>query len=97
MANSQGAHADDDEVKKNIAIFVNKQTFEHRHENKSCSACLERVDERVRECESVRLRKRECEIERVTFEHRHENKSCSACQECQVLQVPSFCLTFRHF
>ena len=38
----------------------------------------------------------------ATFEHRHENKSCSACQrqECQVLQVcqvPSFCLTFRHF
>ena len=23
-------------------------TFEHRHENKSCSACLERVNERVK-------------------------------------------------
>ena len=50
-------------------------TFQHRHENKSCSACQEWVkewDERVRwECESVR----------VTFEHRDENKSCSACQE----------------
>ena len=78
VTGSGAAAADDDEVKKNIAIFVNKQTFEHRHENKSCSACLERVDERVRECESVRLRKRECEIERVTFKHRHENKSYSA-------------------
>ena len=46
-------------------------TFEPRHENKSCSACRERVNERVRECESVR----------VSFEHRDENKSCSACQE----------------
>ena len=45
-------------------------TFEPRHENKSCSACRERVNERVRECESVRVR--ECESERVTFEHRHE-------------------------
>ena len=43
------------------------------------------------------VRVRECVSERVTFEHRHENKSCSACQECQVLQVPSFCLTLRHF
>ena len=44
-------------------------TFEHRHENKSCSACreLELVNE------SVRVR--------VTFEHKHENKSCSACLE----------------
>ena len=29
-------------------------TFEPRHENKSCSACRERVNERVRECERVR-------------------------------------------
>ena len=46
-------------------------TIEHSHENKSCSACRERLNEKVREQES----------ERVTFEHRHENKSCSACQE----------------
>ena len=31
-------------------------TFEHRHENKSCSACRERVNERMRECESVKVR-----------------------------------------
>ena len=54
-------------------------TFEPRHENKSCSACRERVNDRMRECDSVRVR--ECESERVPFEHRHENKSCSACQE----------------
>ena len=35
-------------------------TFEHRHENKSCSACRERVNGRLKECES----------ERVTFEHK---------------------------
>ena len=62
-------------------------TFEPRHENKSCSACRERVNERMRACESVRVsvrmsvRVREFESERVTFEHRHENKSCSACRE----------------
>ena len=58
------------------------------------------MNERLKECESdERVRVRERESERVTFEHRHENKSCSACPECvneivQVLQVPSFCLTF---
>ena len=46
-------------------------SFQPRDENKTCSACRERVNERVRECES----------ERVTFEPRHENKSCSACRE----------------
>ena len=42
-------------------------TFEHRHENKSCSACRERVNERMRACESARVsvRVRECESERV--------------------------------
>ena len=46
----------------------------------------------------------------VTFELTHENKSCSACAKDQNkyvtdtvtdtnkdTQVPSFCLTFRHF
>ena len=36
------ANADDDDVKKprNIATFgILTVTFEHRHENKSCSAC----------------------------------------------------------
>ena len=59
-------------------------TFEHRHENKTGSACRERVNERMRECPSVRLR--ECESERVTFEHRHENNCCSACPEDQLEQ-----------
>ena len=40
-----------------------------RHKNKSCSACRERVNERVWVCENV------------TFQHTHENKSCSACRE----------------
>ena len=50
-------------------------TFKHRHENKSCSACLEWVNERLKEWQSDRV------SERVTFKHRHENKKCSACRE----------------
>ena len=60
-------------------------TFEHKHENKSCSACGEWVNERVKEWE--------CESERVTFEHRHENKSCSVWREweCErVIWFPAF-------
>ena len=30
-------------------------TFEHKHENKSCSACRETVNERLKECESERV------------------------------------------
>ena len=58
-------------------------TFEHRHENKTCSACREWLNERLRECESEResVWEWECESVRVSFEHRDENKSCSACQE----------------
>ena len=33
----------------------------------------------------------------VTFEHRHENKSCSEHSNIDTFQVPSFCLTLRHF
>ena len=43
--------------------------FEQRHENKSCSACLDSANGKLKD------------RERVTFEHRHENKSCSLCQE----------------
>ena len=43
------------------------------------------MNERLKECESiserVRERQRECENVRVTFEHRHENNSCSAWPE----------------
>ena len=38
-------------------------TFEHRHENKSCSACQEWVNERLKEWESERVW--ECESVRV--------------------------------
>ena len=39
-------------------------TFEHRHENKSCSACADRLGERLKERdnESVRGRERESMI-----------------------------------
>ena len=41
--------------KKNHYNFrLETVTFEPRHENKTCSACRERVDERMREYESVR-------------------------------------------
>ena len=56
-------------------------TFEHRHENKICSVCPERLNERVKEweCETLRewdgMRVRESESVRVTFEHRHEMKT----------------------
>ena len=33
-----------------------RETFEPRHENKSCSACRKRVNERRRECEMVRVK-----------------------------------------
>ena len=48
-------------------------TFQHRYENKSCSACPERLIERLKERdnESVRGRERESMI----FQHRHEYKS----------------------
>ena len=50
--------------------------FEHRHENKSCSACWEWVNERVKEWESERMR--ECESDLVpsfclTFRHFFKN------------------------
>ena len=32
-------------------------TFEHRHENKSCSACRDRVNERVKEAKVVKVAK----------------------------------------
>ena len=62
-------------------------TFEPRHENKTCSACREWLNERLKECESEKEwewdseREWEWESVRVSFEHRDENKSCSACQE----------------
>ena len=57
----------------------------------------------MRDWKSVRVRKSESEREwewesvRVSFEHRHENKSCSEHSNIDTFQVPSFCLTFRHF
>ena len=57
----------------------------------------------MRDWKSVRVRKSESEREwewesvRVSFEHRHENKSCSEHSNIHTFQVPSFCLTFRHF
>ena len=85
MSHGQGAA---EKLFKYLApkLPVLKLTLE-QHENKTCSACRERVNERLKECESVRVREceservRECESERVTFEPRHENKSCSACRE----------------
>ena len=49
---------DDDAVKKHCHFHLTL-TVEPRHENKSCSACRERVNERMREwkneCDSVRV------------------------------------------
>ena len=36
---SGGADADDDDVKKALQFSAKSVTFDHRHENKSCSAC----------------------------------------------------------
>ena len=78
----------DDDVKKNHCNFrLLTATFEHRDENKTCSACREWLNERLKECESEKEwewdseREWEWESVRVSFEHRDENKSCSACQE----------------
>ena len=56
-------------------------TFEHRHENKSCSACQEWVNERMKVVKVVKVVKvKECEF-----------------SSFKTFLVPSFCLTFRHF
>ena len=58
-------------------------TFEPRHENKTCSACREWLNERLKECESEKEWEWDSEWEwesvRMSFEHIDENKSCSAC------------------
>ena len=51
---------EDDEVQKNhynSRLYI--ATFEHRDENKSCSACRERVNERVKVVKVVKVK--ECE------------------------------------
>ena len=73
-------------VQKTTLQFLPKiVTFEHRHENKTCSACREWLNERLKECESEKEwdseREWEWESVRVSFEHRDKNKSCSACRE----------------
>ena len=72
-------------------------TFEHRHENKSCSVWREWVNDRVREwLLSMDMKKKLFSMSKVsnwesermrewesgTFKYRRENKSCSACWEC---------------
>ena len=42
--------------KKHCNFRLLTLTFEHKHEDKSCSACRQRVNERMRECESVKVR-----------------------------------------
>ena len=73
--------------KKHCNFRLETVTFEPRHENKTCSACREWLNERLKECESEKEwewdseREWEWESVRASFEHRDENKSCSACQE----------------
>ena len=81
-------------------------SFEHRDENKTCSACREWL----KEWDSER------EWESVNFEHRNETKVVQhvksdwmsvRVRKCEIVReserewecdpVPSFCLTFRHF
>ena len=64
---------------KTIAIFGYKHWVLSM--NKSCWACREWVNERLKECEKEWEIEREWECVRVSFEHRDENKSCSACRE----------------
>ena len=81
-----GEVGQEDEVKKwPLQFSPTTANFEHRDENKTCSACREWLNERLKECESEKEwdseRKWEWERVRVSFEHRDENKSCSACPE----------------
>ena len=48
-------------------------TFEHGHENKSCSACREKVNESVKVLKVAKVK--DFESERATFEHTHEKRS----------------------
>ena len=43
-------------AKKAMQFSAITARFEHRDENKSCSACRERVNERLRERESEKVR-----------------------------------------
>ena len=47
------------------SVSVSVRAFEHRHENKSCSVCRDRVNERVKVVKVVKVAKvvkaKECE------------------------------------
>ena len=87
--------------KKTIAIFAYKQRLLSIEMKTKLVQHVE--SDWMRDWKSVRVRKSESEREwewesvRVSFEHRHENKSCSEHSNIDTFQVPSFCLTFRHF
>ena len=55
MTSKVTGEGDVDDPKQSLQFSAKKVTFEHRHENKSCSACRERANERMRECESARV------------------------------------------
>ena len=63
----EGAAADygDDVKKKHCNFRLLTATFEHRDENKTCSACRERLNERVKVVKVVKVAKvvkvKECE------------------------------------
>ena len=75
-----------------------RETFEHRHENKNWSCPNDQHKHLTYDMWHVK-----CDIahvtmwQTVTFELTHENKSCSEHSNIQTFMVPSFCLTFRHF
>ena len=67
--------------KKHCNFRQKTATFEHRHENKTCSAC---PNDQIWQLDNLTTWQLD------TFEHRHENKSCSACLKDQTWQLDNF-------
>ena len=67
-------------------------TFEHGHENKSCSACRERVNESVKVLKVAKVK--DFESERATFER--VNESVKVLKVAKVKDFESERATFEH-
>ena len=66
-----------------LDIHFTYATFEHRHENKSCSACpMDQHKHLTFDTWQMTLLDT-WHFTYATFEHRHENKSCSLCPKDQ--------------
>ena len=75
--------------KKHCHFHLETVTFEHRHENKTCSACPKDQHKHLTYdiLHMSYVIRHMTSWQTITFEHRHENKSCSACPKDQHKQL----------